>query len=296
MHLWWSITAATAHDAADAHTVIGMAMATTCEPAEPGRFGRWRTRGQVILDNAVLAVVTALSVLVPLLLPAGEPRANPGAGTLGFLVVAAVFLAVRSPRARVQLVLAGCTVVIVTGAVLAVPGVLATSNDLTNLWMPLAPLGPTYGAYLYQQDRCRAWLMIGVLTAVATRPWEASVPIAATGLLYLTVPMLFGFYLSARRALVASLTERAQRAERERELRAEQARAEERVRLAAELHDIVTHRLSLMVLHAGALKVSAADEPTRAAAEEVRATGAKALDELRDLLGVLRHPAARPDG
>src|SRR5690606_34439428 len=182
-----------------------------------------------------------------------------------------------------QLVLAGCTVVIVTGAVLAVPGVLATSNDLTNLWMPLAPLGPTYGAYLYQQDRCRAWLMIGVLTAVATRPWEASVPIAATGLLYLTVPMLFAFSLSARRALVVSLTWRAQRAERQREL-------------AAELHDIVTHRLSLMVLHAGALKVSAADEPTRAAAEEVRATGAKALDELRDLLGVLRHPAARPDG
>ncbi len=252
--------------------------------------GGWCNRGQAMADGAALGVVATLSVLVPLLLPEGEPRANALAGTLGFVLVAAALLAVRRARPGGQQAVAAGAVVTVTAGVLAFPGLLATSNDLTNLWMPLASVWPTYGACRYRQDRRRAWLMIGLLTAVVTRPWVASVPVVATGLLYLTVPMLFGFYLCARRAVVASLTERARRAEREQELLAEQARADERVRIAAELHDIVTHRLTLMVLHAGALAVSAPDADTRATAEEVRATGAKALDELRDLIGVLRRP------
>jgi signal transduction histidine kinase len=86
---------------------------------------------------------------------------------------------------------------------------------------------------------------------------------------------------------------RAERAERERLLLAEQARAEERARLAAEMHDAVTHRVSLMVLQAGALRVTAPDEATRQAAEELRAAGCQALDELRDLVGILR---AAPEG
>jgi signal transduction histidine kinase len=59
------------------------------------------------------------------------------------------------------------------------------------------------------------------------------------------------------------------------------------------MHDVVTHRVSLMVLQAGALRMTAPDEPTRRAAEELRAAGSKALDELRDLVGILR---AGPDG
>jgi signal transduction histidine kinase len=89
------------------------------------------------------------------------------------------------------------------------------------------------------------------------------------------------------------LTERAERAEREQQLLAAQARAEERARLAGEMHDVVTHRVSLMVLQAGALRVTAPDEPTRKAAEELRAAGCRALDELRDLVGILR---TTPDG
>ena len=90
-----------------------------------------------------------------------------------------------------------------------------------------------------------------------------------------------------------ALTERAERAERERHLLAEQARAEERARLAGEMHDVVTHRVSLMVLQAGALRLTAADEATRQAAEELRTAGCQALDELRDLVGILR---TAPDG
>ena len=95
-------------------------------------------------------------------------------------------------------------------------------------------------------------------------------------------------YFRARRTLVAELTDRAERAEREQLLLAEQARADERVRLAGEMHDMVTHRINLMVLQAGALRVTAPDPAARAAAEELRVAGCQALTELRDLVGVLR--------
>jgi signal transduction histidine kinase len=59
------------------------------------------------------------------------------------------------------------------------------------------------------------------------------------------------------------------------------------------MHDVVTHRVSLMVLQAGALRLTAKDEVTRQAAEDLRAAGCQALDELRDLVGILR---TAPDG
>ncbi len=58
-------------------------------------------------------------------------------------------------------------------------------------------------------------------------------------------------FVRARRQLVRSLDERARRAEAEQELLAEQARQNERARIAREMHDVVAHRLSLLSLHAG---------------------------------------------
>jgi hypothetical protein len=85
---------------------------------------------------------------------------------------------------------------------------------------------------------------------------------------------------------MASLRERAERTDREQRLLAEQARAEERARLAAEMHDVVTHRVSLMVLQAGAIEVTAADPETRCAAANLRDVGMQARDELRELVDV----------
>ena len=59
------------------------------------------------------------------------------------------------------------------------------------------------------------------------------------------------------------------------------------------MHDVVTHRVSLMVLQAGALRMTAPDEATRQAAEDLRAAGCQALDELRDLVGILRAASGR---
>ncbi|WP_327306365.1 histidine kinase [Streptomyces sp. NBC_01298] len=120
----------------------------------------------------------------------------------------------------------------------------------------------------------------------------------------LTVPpVLFGLYTAARRRLMESLQERADSLERELSLladraeeRAEWARTEERTRIAREMHDVVAHRVSLMVVHAAALQAIAAKDPVKAAknAALVGDMGRQALTELREMLGVLRAQAPRP--
>jgi signal transduction histidine kinase len=89
---------------------------------------------------------------------------------------------------------------------------------------------------------------------------------------------------------VRSLQERAERAEAEQRLLAEQARRAERTRIAREMHDVVAHRVSLMVLHAGALEVRPDLPPAEVArtAGLIRAAARQALEELRGVLGVLR--------
>ncbi|MFJ3723933.1 sensor histidine kinase [Streptomyces sp. NPDC090045] len=114
----------------------------------------------------------------------------------------------------------------------------------------------------------------------------------------LTVPpLLLGLYIGARRRLMESLQERADSLERELSLladraeeRAEWARTEERTRIAREMHDVVAHRVSLMVVHAAALEAVVAKDPARAAknAALVGDMGRQALTELREMLGVLR--------
>jgi signal transduction histidine kinase len=123
---------------------------------------------------------------------------------------------------------------------------------------------------------------------IVARVWDPSATVILVGVLRTALGPLLALYFSARHELLQGLRDRAERAERERYLLAEQARADERARLAGEMHDVVTHRISLMVLQAGALGITAADEATRQAAEELRAAGCQALDELRDLVGILR--------
>ncbi|MCX4526232.1 MULTISPECIES: sensor histidine kinase [unclassified Streptomyces] len=116
-------------------------------------------------------------------------------------------------------------------------------------------------------------------------------------------PVLFGLYIGARRRLMESLQERADSLERELSLladraeeRAEWARTEERTRIAREMHDVVAHRVSLMVVHAAALQAVAAKDPVKAArnAALVGDMGRQALTELREMLGVLRAESPKP--
>ncbi|WP_031068803.1 sensor histidine kinase [Streptomyces sp. NRRL S-118] len=116
-------------------------------------------------------------------------------------------------------------------------------------------------------------------------------------------PVLFGLYIGARRRLMESLRERADSLEQELSLladraeqRAQMARVEERTRIAREMHDVVAHRVSLMVVHAAALQAVALKDPQKAVrnAALVGDMGRQALTELREMLGVLRSTEPGP--
>ncbi|TCC29925.1 sensor histidine kinase [Kribbella sindirgiensis] len=99
-----------------------------------------------------------------------------------------------------------------------------------------------------------------------------------------------GAYIGARRDLMASLRDRAERAEAERELRSEQARLGERARIAQEMHDVLAHKVSLIALHAGGLEVNPSVGPDKVegSARLIRETARQAMEDLREVLGVLR--------
>jgi signal transduction histidine kinase len=106
--------------------------------------------------------------------------------------------------------------------------------------------------------------------------------------MFVLLPSLLGMWVAARRQVGTALRQRAEDRKRERAALIERERAQERADIAREMHDVVAHRVSLMVLHAGALEVGNADERTRATAELIRNLGRDALGELRDVLRVLR--------
>lgn len=100
----------------------------------------------------------------------------------------------------------------------------------------------------------------------------------------------WGIVVRTRRQLLASLTERAIRAEAEQEMRVEQGQRRERERIAREMHDALGHRLSLLSMHAGALEFRPdmpADELARAAGV-IRSSARDSVEDLREIVGVLR--------
>jgi signal transduction histidine kinase len=110
------------------------------------------------------------------------------------------------------------------------------------------------------------------------------------GSLLIAVALGWGLFTRARREVIRSLRERAERLESEQRLRVQQAQEAERRRIAREMHDVLAHRLSLLSVHAGALEFrpDAAPEEVAEAAGVIRETAQTALQELRDVIGVLR--------
>jgi signal transduction histidine kinase len=103
-----------------------------------------------------------------------------------------------------------------------------------------------------------------------------------------------GLLARSQRLLVQSLRERAVEAEEGNRLRLEEARHTERERIAREMHDVLAHRISLLAVHAGALEVRrSAPEEERQAAGVVRRCAYEALEDLREVIGMLRDV---PDG
>jgi signal transduction histidine kinase len=155
------------------------------------------------------------------------------------------------------------------------------------------------------ENRRRALAGLGALAATGLI-WSLRDPVdknlhdhigSAVWLSPMVIAWLLGAYLRTRRLYVAELSERADRAEREREERAEAAVASERARIARELHDIVAHSVSVMVVQAEAAdEMLDRDRPDRARAPvwKIQETGRAALTDMRRMLGILREVDARP--
>lgn len=124
---------------------------------------------------------------------------------------------------------------------------------------------------------------------------------AAIATVFTTIPFVLAWVLGdsirTRRAYYAQLEERAARLEKEREAQAKVAVAAERARIARELHDVVAHNVSVMVVQAdgAAYVMDAAPDQARQALETISGTGRQALAEMRRLLGVLRSGAPSDD-
>jgi signal transduction histidine kinase len=111
-----------------------------------------------------------------------------------------------------------------------------------------------------------------------------------------TVAWIVGFAIGGKFREVDEARERAARAEREREERARLAVADERARIARELHDVVGHSVSVMTVQASAVRrlVTPEQEKIREALLVVEQTGREALAEMRRMVGVLRRPEEAP--
>jgi signal transduction histidine kinase len=164
------------------------------------------------------------------------------------------------------------------------PGVLAAVSLATRrVWWQLVVIGAinvaasyTYNMIVPTPDDGPWWVTLVVVVVVS---------IAVLG---------WGAYIGSRRELLWTLKNRAERAEAEQELRTSQARANERARIAREMHDVLAHRISQVSMHASALAFRTdldADE-MRASATIIQDTAHEALADLRGVLGVLRDPVS----
>jgi signal transduction histidine kinase len=151
---------------------------------------------------------------------------------------------------------------------------------------------------VHRPARSAAALLAAALVAFACyevlRP-ELGVPLALVAALVVVMcgaAVGWGMAVRSRRELIASLRDRADAAEVEARLRAERAQHEARETIAREMHDVLGHRLSLLSVHAGALVYNrdAAPEDVLRAAEVIRENSHRALQDLREVIGVLRAP------
>jgi signal transduction histidine kinase len=156
----------------------------------------------------------------------------------------------------------------------------------------LTPLSYAVGRYVGRWPVRIVAALAGMLAI--SQPWAGGsiadqVTRVIGGAVLVLLPGAIGILVRTRALLLAALRDRAERAEAERELLAREAVLTERTRIAREMHDVVGHRVSLMVLQAGAIEMAAADrDRVEQLAGQVQTAGRQALEELRQMVGVLR--------
>jgi signal transduction histidine kinase len=241
----------------------------------------------VIFAGLVFAVTLTIWVgAINDLSPAEVKKFHP-ITTLGVLLlvlqIAPLIWKRRAPLAA-MLVISAATVVFYAGNFLPVTGAVP------NLII-------TYSAAAHLERR-QSFRTLGIvyLTLILVVAFNAKyqrwspADLISEGVLMATAWIL-GDNLRTRRAYTASVEERAARLEQEQLDSASRAVNEERARIARELHDVVAHSVSVMVVQAGAARRVMGRDPDRAAdaLSSIESSGRQALDELRRLLAMLRH-------
>lgn len=135
-----------------------------------------------------------------------------------------------------------------------------------------------------------AAIVLPAVSIVRGAHWDEAVVIAPVAFLALAVAV--GLWVQSRRATLAATRERAQRAEETRELEAARAVAEERLRIARELHDVLGHHVAIINVHAGVAEQLLTTRPEAAleALHHVQDATGSVLSELATLVEVLRDP------
>jgi signal transduction histidine kinase len=128
----------------------------------------------------------------------------------------------------------------------------------------------------------------GLVISAGVHHHTVTIGTIVTHLVVIGLAVAVALYLRARADYINGLRERAERLERERELLAQQAVGEERVRIARELHDVVAHNVSLMVVQAQALAATGPAADQDEVLQRVAGLGRDALSEMHRMLGVLR--------
>lgn len=248
--------------------------------------GRLRAalRSSPLAADALIAAALFLLALLP------DPDRSPGSPGLSLPVVliAAFTCAVLIERRRRPLL-----VLVLTTAGAAAVTVLLGPRTL----VPVAAMCALYTVAV-RSDRRTSWIawgsVAGTLSVASLVSASRSTldPNALNYLAWAGVAAALGNALRNRRAYVAAVEERAVRAEQTREEEARRRVAEERLRIARELHDVVAHRIAVVHVQAGVASHLLISDP--AAAQEalghVRRAGSEILDELSDILNVLRDP------
>ena len=234
----------------------------------------------------LLMAVLLLAGIVQLAVLHGSPGAP--TTTLWFTVPAIIVL-VLPLFARRRFPFAGPAAYwVLVAAITFVDGVLLAWVD------SLGVVGLAAALLLgYVRDRRKAVIGLGIVVgAMLILVWNIPGPQPTNSFIFITLRFvaawIAGFALRAREDQVTAAEVRAVRAEDERESAARVAVAEERARIARELHDVVAHAVSVMVLQVGAVRHKLPDSLDREALRSVERAGRTALAEMRRLLAAMR--------
>ncbi len=244
---------------------------------------RWFRDHQAAADALFAVALGAVSVVFHLTMRGYDDVADPSIQGALLALAATVPIAWRRTHPAVVLLVVTTSQMLMEAFSMAGPGWTGVLIGAYSLGAHRS--GPTLWrlsgiAFLL----ITAFIVVGVVHGEA--PWQAlvSTPIVVGSAIVL------GDNMRRRRERAAELAERAERAERERELLAHQHVQEERSRIARELHDVVAHSVSLMVIQTAAARRRLATDPVEADAVlmTVEDVGRTAMNELRRILGVLR--------